>query len=223
MERKVILTEDGSHTVSIPSMGVSFHSIHGAVQESKYIFIEAGLNFFISHSSNKTIRVFEAGFGTGLNALLTYLEAEKRNLEIYYETVDLYPLNETEFRSLNYCTLLERSDLQSVFEKMHLCEWGKQIPVSPFFSLKKINSDLPAIKTIGKFDLIYFDAFDPKAQPELWSAEIFGKMFSILKKNGILVTYSSKGEVRRAMQSAGFSIEKIPGPKGKREIVRAVK
>ncbi len=223
MERKIILAEDGSHTISIPEMNVTYHSIHGAIQESQHVFISAGLEPLIGNFTGPQLAVFEMGFGTGLNALLTYIEAEKQNLKIYYETIEPFPLNENEVKTLNYCRQLNRSDLQPIFERFHFCEWEKEIELSPLFTFKKTISDLLNFKPIKLFELIYFDAFDPRVQPELWTKEVFEKMFSILSPNGILVTYSCKGDVRRAMLSAGFTIEKIPGAKGKREMIRGRK
>jgi tRNA U34 5-methylaminomethyl-2-thiouridine-forming methyltransferase MnmC len=165
--------------------------------------------------------VFEMGFGTGLNALLTLIESEKAERIIYYETIELFPLDFEQARSLNYCDTLQRNDLRIEFEQLHNCEWEKETVLTSNFIFKKKRADLLNFETSETFDLIYFDAFDPKAQPELWTEQVFNKMFSILNPDGILVTYSSKGNVRRAMQGAGFSIEKIPGPPGKREIVRA--
>ena len=230
MERKIILTEDGSHTVSIPEMNVTYHSIHGAIQESQHVYIEAGLKFLVSSSAPQQINIFEIGFGTGLNILLTFIEAEKRKVKIYYETVETFPLTEEEVKQLNYCQHLNRDDLQTIFQKFHSCEWGKEIQLSPSFYFKKKNSsllNLPVRQTgfelLKHFELIYFDAFDPKVQPELWTKRFFDKIFSILSPDGILVTYSSKGDVRRAMLASGFSVEKIPGAKGKREMIRAAK
>jgi tRNA U34 5-methylaminomethyl-2-thiouridine-forming methyltransferase MnmC len=163
------------------------------------------------------------GFGTGLNALLTLIEAEKQNRNIYYVSVDLFPLDTEQIASLNFCKQLQRPDLQSVFEEMHNSEWEKEIPITSHFLIKKLKADLMQVEIPGMFQLIYFDAFDPVAQPELWTNKIFEKIFSVLQPGGILVTYSSKGDVRRAIQAAGFRVEKLPGPKGKRQIVRAVR
>ena len=223
MERKIILTEDSSHTISIPEMNVTYHSIHGAIQESQHVFIEAGLHYVSDSLKVSDTSIFEMGFGTGLNALLTYIEAEKNFLKIYYETVEPFPLNEKEVRSLNYCEQLNRSDLQPIFEKFHFPNLEKEIQLSPFFIFRKSTATLSTYLTNKLFNLIYFDAFDPNFQPELWTKEIFDKMFSMLQGNGILVTYSSKGDVRRAMQAAGFTVEKIPGAKGKREMIRGKK
>ena len=169
------------------------------------------------------------GFGTGLNALLTLMEANPQ-LQIHYTAIELFPLTAAESTELNYCDQLNRKDLLPAFEKLHQCEWEKDIVISPHFTIHKVNTSLLNIKTSKLFpgsasdpNLIYFDAFAPAAQPELWTKEIFEMLYSILRRDGVLVTYCSKGDVRRAMLAAGFVVEKIPGPPGKREIVRAVK
>jgi tRNA U34 5-methylaminomethyl-2-thiouridine-forming methyltransferase MnmC len=222
MKQKLILTEDGSHSIEVPELDVTYHSIHGAIQESKHVFIEAGLSTVSNVlESLDTIRIFEVGFGTGLNALLTIIQAEKLNRKIYYEAIELFPLHLEEGRSLNYCRILYRNDLQTSFEQLHICDWEKEITITSKFRFRKTETNLLNFQTSETFDLIYFDAFAPNAQPELWTEKIFEKMFSFLQPGGILVTYSSKGSVRRAMQSAGFVVEKIPGPLGKKEIVRA--
>jgi tRNA U34 5-methylaminomethyl-2-thiouridine-forming methyltransferase MnmC len=202
-------------------MNVTYHSIHGAIQESRHVFIEAGFKAVMALKAARRIHIFEMGFGTGLNALLTLIESEKQEGIIYYETVEDFPMDNEQSRSLNYCDKLQRNDLRIRFEQLHTCEWEKEIPITPNFIFKKTRVNLLNFETSKTFELIYFDAFDPNSQPELWTEEVFNKMFSILNPDGILVTYSSKGDVRRAMQSAGFSIDKIPGPPGKREMVRA--
>jgi len=221
MLKKLIVTSDGSHSISIPELNVTYHSIHGAIQESMHVFIRAGFQSVRPLQAAK--RILEIGFGTGLNALLTLIEAEKSNHKIFYETIEPFPVSEEEVHQLNYCEILNRSDMRPVFEKLHSCEWEKEINIGENFVLKKYSTKLQNHKTLKLQNLIYFDAFGPKAQPELWTKEIFDKMFSMLEPGGILVTYSSKGEVRRAMQAAGFVVEKIPGPPGKREITRAKK
>ncbi|HEV8283974.1 MAG TPA: tRNA (5-methylaminomethyl-2-thiouridine)(34)-methyltransferase MnmD [Chitinophagaceae bacterium] len=231
MQRKLILTGDGSHSVSLPEMNVTYHSIHGAIQESIHVFNEAGF-YKVSDAlqASDTIHILEMGFGTGLNALLTLIEAKKSNQKIYYEALEPFPLSIEEIRSLNYCEILQRNDLQPSFERLHSGEWEEEIKISETFYLHKTQQSLQNYKTClaGRQaselkNLIFFDAFAPNAQPELWTEEIFQKMFSILQPGGILVTYCSKGSVRRAMQAAGFVVEKIPGPPGKREMIRARK
>lgn len=221
MERKIILTGDGSHSISVPELKVAYHSIHGAIQESLHVYINAGL-YGSGHSQRPgPYKILEVGLGTGLNALLTLIEAEKNNLNIYYEAIELYPLTAEEVNALNYCDQLDRPDLQSAFEKIHSCEWETVIAIKKNFVLKKIRADLTNHLTIQQFNLIYFDAFAPNAQPELWTKEIFEKMHSMLESGGVLVTYCSKGDVRRNMIAAGFEVEKLPGPPKKREMLRA--
>jgi tRNA U34 5-methylaminomethyl-2-thiouridine-forming methyltransferase MnmC len=221
MHRQPIITKDGSHTISIPEMNVTYHSNHGAIQESMHVFIAAGLKHISANLPGSAIHIFEMGFGTGLNALLSFIEAERNQLKIHYTTVELFPLHEEEINALNYCEQLRRSDLEPVFHQLHQCEWEKDVVITPFFTLYKKKIDLINLSINPPINLVYYDAFAPAAQPELWTKEVFEKLITMLVPDGILVTYCSKADVRRAMQAAGFSIEKIPGPRGKREMVRA--
>jgi tRNA U34 5-methylaminomethyl-2-thiouridine-forming methyltransferase MnmC len=223
MERRIIKTADGSDTVFIPEMNVSYHSKHGAIQESLHVFIDAGFRYWSSlnperQSKDQLINVFEMGFGTGLNAFLTAIEAEERRIKVYYEAVEQFPLSKEEVDGLNYTSALNNENL---FRKVHECKWDEETKLNDFFTLKKVNENLINYSTNQPFDLIYYDAFAPTAQPELWREEVFKKLHSMLLPDGILVTYCSKGSVRRAMQAAGFNVEKIQGPPGKREMVRA--
>jgi tRNA U34 5-methylaminomethyl-2-thiouridine-forming methyltransferase MnmC len=213
MEREIILTNDGSSSIAIPEMNVTYHSIHGAVQESNHIFIEAGLKPLINQ--NKIINIFEMGFGTGLNALLSLQFAKEHQQKINYSTVELFPLTLEEASALNY--------RDENFMRLHECDWEKEIVLNDYFSITKINQSLLDYSSDKNFALIYFDAFDPVSQPELWTKEIFEKLFSILRHDGILVTYSSKSAVRKTMLEANFTVEKIPGPPHKREMIRAKK
>lgn len=221
MNREIIITADGSQSIRVPGLNVTYHSIHGAIQESLHVFIEAGFYGSGRLQRPEPYRVFEVGFGTGLNALLTLIEAEKAGVKVYYETIELFPLNEQEISSLNYYQILNRPDLQTVFEKMHKCEWEKEVAITNFFTLTKKKNEPLNHSTLQPFNLIYFDAFAPNAQPELWTQEVFDKMYSLLEPGGILVTYCSKGDVRRAMIAAGFQVEKLQGPPHKREMIRA--
>src|SRR5215471_6893820 len=189
MLRKLIVTGDGSHSIEMPELGVSYHSIHGAVQESRHVFIEAGFKASGRLERPDALRIFEVGFGTGLNALLTLIESEKSNRKIWYETIEPYPLTLDEAKLLNYCSLLGREDLQKSFELLHACEWGREIVITPNFSFRKTKANLVNVETSGTFALVYFHAFDPNAQPELWTEQVFEKMFSILRPAGLLVTY----------------------------------
>lgn len=220
MERKIIQTRDGSHTISIPEMNVTYHSIHGAIRESRHVFIEAGLHYLINQSTNQPISLFEMGFGTGLNAFLTAIESEKLRKQIHYTTIDQFPLSIAETNSLNYTAILSDKDL---FQKIQDSNWEEDVMLSDFFTLRKEENNLINYSTNQPFNLIYYDAFAPSAQPELWTKEVFEKMHHLLKPNGIVVTYCSKGDVRRAMIAAGFEVKKLTGPPGKREMLRAVK
>lgn len=221
MQRSVILTGDGSHSVSVPEINVTYHSVHGAIQESQHIFIDAGLKEILKHKSD--ISIFEMGFGTGLNALLTLYEIHDKPDTIYYETVEQYPLEEFIPATLNYAAQMHAEHLQEKFIQMHASPWNKTIDIENNFSLLKRKDKIEDVLLDKLFDLVYFDAFAPAAQPELWTAPIFSKLYEAMRSGGLLLTYCSKGVVRRAMEEAGFIIEKLPGPKGKREIVRAIK
>ena len=222
MEREIIVTQDGSHSVKVPGTNITYHSIHGAIQESLHVFINAG--FRSDHLLKADpCSILEVGFGTGLNALLTAIEIEKTKQSIYYVALEPFPLDQEKVHLLNYCELLGRKDLQNDFIRMHECGWNKGLVVTEHLLMHKSNDNLQSFHHKTKFDLIYFDAFAPNVQPELWTQEIFEKMFAILKPGGVLVTYCSKGDVRRAMQTAGFVVDKLPGPKGKREMIRAAR
>jgi tRNA U34 5-methylaminomethyl-2-thiouridine-forming methyltransferase MnmC len=213
-----MITADGSATITIPESGVTYHSRYGALQESLHVFIEAGLHHLLQEMPNNPVRVFEMGLGTGLNAWLTAVEAQKYNRQVEYTALELFPLQEQEWARLVYTK--ERWDL---LRQIHTLPWERPVQLTKNFTLHKIVQDLLLFTTDQKFHLIYYDAFAPAAQPELWTAAIFSKLFRMLYAGGVLVTYCAKGDVRRAMLAAGFSVEKLPGPKGKREMLRAVK
>jgi tRNA U34 5-methylaminomethyl-2-thiouridine-forming methyltransferase MnmC len=219
---EIIFSGDGSHTLYLPELKEHYHSVFGAVNESRHIFIDAGLNH-IAHKSGK-INILEIGFGTGLNALLTFIEAEQKCLEIDYSAIELFPLKESVFSQLNYTEYIQYQDIKGIFLKLHQSAWEKRNLLSDHFSLVKMKTSIENYLPGNQyFDLIYFDAFGPDVQPEMWTSQVFKKMASGLKKDGILVTYSTKGTVKRNLKEAGFSIEKLPGPPGKREILRAMK
>ena len=219
MKREIIITADGSTTIHLPKWDEQYHSKHGAIQEAKHVFIKNGLSLF----SNSKVSILEIGFGTGLNSFITFLEAKNFNLTIDYVGVEAYPVSPDEIKKLNYVSELEATEFNLVFNKMHQQEWEIKNEISPFFSLTKRNQFFNEINDQNKFNLIYFDAFGAQVQPELWTVAIFKLMYSALKKGGVLVTYSAKGSVRRAMQEVGFTVERLPGPPGKREMLRATK
>ncbi len=219
MKRQIIITEDGSSTIYLPAWKEHYHSKFGAIQESRHVFINKGLSLF----SNRHISVLEIGFGTGLNAMLTFLEAQELNLNIRYVGVEAYPITMEEVDGLNYISALKAEKYEAIFNEMHKCNWGVKNDISTEFSLTKRRQLFEEINDINSFDLIYFDAFGAHVQPELWTEVPFKKMFKAMKNEGVLVTYSAKGSVRRAMQSAGFKVERLEGPPGKREMLRATK
>jgi tRNA U34 5-methylaminomethyl-2-thiouridine-forming methyltransferase MnmC len=224
VQRNLIITKDGSHSVAIPEWQAFYHSVHGALQESLHVYIEAGFRYWLSQQTAATnCVVFEMGFGTGLNALLTFIEAEQIQQKIMYETVEAFPLEMSLVQQLNYCDALHRPDLMQAFESLHQCEWNKAIAITDNFTLRKVHTVLTNYSREEPINIIYYDAFAPSAQPELWIEPVFKQLYSLLAPGGILVTYCSKGMVRRALLAAGFRVEKIPGPRGKREMIRAEK
>lgn len=224
MKREIIKTADGSATIFLPEWNEHYHSKHGAVQEALHVFIKSGLDYYTEKNSAGKVSILEIGFGTGLNALVTFLDARTKNLEIDYTGVEAYPVPSEELEHLNYATCFKEEELaRETFSKIHEKLWTEKGEVSEGFQLTKQEKFFKDINDSEAFDLIYFDAFGPRVQPELWTEEIFKKMFKALRSQGILVTYSAKGDVRRAMQAVGFEVERIPGPPGKREMLRALK
>lgn len=218
MNYELILTEDGSHTLFVPGIDECYHSTHGAVQESRHIFIEAGLK----QCSKSEIKVLEVGFGTGLNAFLAMMEAERSGKRIQYTSLEKYPVEVNKALQLNYPEELS-SENRSHFELMHTSSWNNEVQLTPFFTLKKIETDFTLYALEDKFDIVFFDAFSPEKQPEMWMPERFEMIFEHCNAGAILTTYCAKGVVRRAMQAAGFLVERLPGPPGKREILRGLK
>ncbi|AUC86743.1 SAM-dependent methyltransferase [Polaribacter sp. ALD11] len=221
MKREILITSDGSTTIHLPDWNEQYHSKHGAIQEAYHVFLRAGFDQIIE--KNKNISIFEIGFGTGLNAFITFLEAEKNAIKINYVGVEAYPISSEEVLKLNYVEELKATNEQVIFDEMHAISWEEKQAISERFQLTKRKQFFQNISDKNAFDLIYFDAFGAQNQPELWTEDIFLRMYNAIKENGILVTYSAKGSVRRAMQTVGFSVERIPGPPGKREMLRATK
>ncbi|PRZ24127.1 tRNA (5-methylaminomethyl-2-thiouridine)(34)-methyltransferase MnmD [Flavobacterium granuli] len=219
MQREIIQTHDGSTTIHIKEWDECYHSKHGAIQEAQHVFIKNGLSLF----QNKEVSILEIGFGTGLNAFITFLEARKMNQSINYVGVEAYPISAEELGSMNYVEELGAKAEAAVFEKMHKCNWDEKVDLSNHFSVTKRKQFFAEINDLDTFDLIYFDAFGYRVQPELWSTAIFSKMFAALKDKGVLVTYAARGVIKRSMIEAGFTVEKMAGPPGKREMFRATK
>lgn len=219
MKREIIITSDGSTTIHLPEWNEQYHSKHGAIQEAKHVFIKSGLD----EVKKDEISILEIGFGTGLNAFITFIESQNTSKNINYTGVEAYPVALEEVEKLNYVVELGAKSFQKEFELMHNSSWGKMNQISDSFCLLKLEKKFEEIVAENEFDLIYFDAFGARVQPDLWTETIFEIMFKAIKKDGILVTYSAKGSVRRAMQAVGFTVERLPGPPGKREMLRATK
>lgn len=222
MKRSWVKTNDGSPSLYVPELKQNYHSQHGALQESRHVFIKAGLHSFAEQES---VSILEMGFGTGLNALLSHFEKAQPQQRIYYQSLEKYPLLPQEWSQITWPELFEQNPhYQGFYEALHGAKWDEAVELNPQFVLHKRQGDIKFL-ALGneQFDLIYYDAFSPEAQPDLWSVEVFTKMRESLKPGGILVTYCVKGWVRRAMQAAGLQVTKIPGPPGKREMSRAIK
>lgn len=229
LERKLISTDDGSATIFIPEWNESYHSKHGAVQEAIHVFIQNGLDKI----PNKKISVLEIGFGTGLNSFLTLLNAVKRDLDVSYTGLEKYPVQPSEYRLLNYSKSIinnfNLSDFEEIkpddlYQKMMDSDWGDFQEINQNFRLKKVEIDFFEFDyPESEYDLVYFDAFGARVQPELWTSELFEKIYFGMKTGGLLTTYSSKGSVRRALKELGFEVEKLAGPPGKREMINAIK
>ena len=221
MKREFLITGDGSTTIHIPDWNEQYHSKHGALAEAKHVFIEAGFRHVLQQNSIAELHLLEIGFGTGLNALLTYGECQKMQQNCRYTGVEAYPVLEAETSKLNYAEL--SSLPQAYFDALHLATWEDAVPLSPVFQVEKRKQLFSDISDLDRYHLIYFDAFGARVQPELWTEAIFKRMHNALKDKGVLVTYAAKGSVRRAMQAVGFFVERLPGPPGKREMLRATK
>lgn len=223
-ERKVISTGDNSKTLLIPEMEETYHSTHGALTESKHIYINAGLKPFIeSHQKNNALHIFEMGFGTGLNAILTYESTIEDQLDVFYTTIEKYPISLNELDDLAYDSEFSNQK-KAIFQQMHQISDDKLYSLSPHFHFKKLIADihLTPLKN-HQFDLIYYDAFAPKHQADLWTLDILQKMYDVLKTNGVLITYCAQGQFKRNLKSIGFEVVSLDGPPGKREITKAIK
>lgn len=224
---KLERTADGSYTLYVPELDEHYHSVKGALTESQHIFINMGLK----HSSVPEPHILEIGLGTGLNAFLTLLSAEESQRKVHYTAIERYPLTEEPLRLLDYPQLIGRQH-EKEYYAIHRTPWEIENRLSPWFTLHKIEGDFTQLfqstddsyVTNSRYDIIYFDAFAPEKQPEMWKQSLFDALYKVLNKEGILTTYCAKGIVRRMLQAAGFTVERLPGPPGgKREILRATK
>lgn len=220
-KKEKYITSDGSHTFYMPEINEYYHSHHGAIQEALHVFIKNGLHQFVDH---KEITIFEVGFGTGFNTLLTCLESEKSKLKINYIGLEAFPLEVDEYADLNFATSIEDKNASVYFEKIHSANWEEKTTISDNFSILKLKNTLEnVVLAENSLDLIYFDAFGPRVQPEMWTIELFQKLYDALKTGGVFVTYCAKGQVKRDLKSVGFALETLAGPPGKREMIRCHK
>ena len=218
---ELFVTSDGSHSLFSEKYGVSYHSKYGAVQETKHVFIESGLRLKAVVQSH--VRILDIGFGTGLNALMTLLEAHRRDISIDYTAIEAYPVDPPLVAKLNYIEQLGVPEFADAFQKMHTMPWEEEALVSPDFTFSKYQMQFEEVEFDQKFDLVYYDAFAPNAQPELWEADVLKRMYDALDEGGVLTTYCAKGVVKRNLKGLGFLVESLPGPPGKREMTRAIK
>jgi tRNA U34 5-methylaminomethyl-2-thiouridine-forming methyltransferase MnmC len=218
---QLVITGDGSHSLRLENDNEHYHSLHGAIQESLHVYIRTGLHYL--SAQKKSINILEVGFGTGLNALLTLIESKQNNVSINYYTLEPEPISEAIATILNFTKQLNAHDCDEAFLKMHSAFNKQTILLSNCFYFQKAHQKLEQYETEIKFDLIYFDAFAPLIQPELWTIEVFSKIYKMMNVGACLVTYCAKGEVKRNLKNVGFVVQSLPGPKGKREMVRAIK
>ena len=219
--KELFTTADGSKTFYLPELNEYYHSHHGAIQEARHVFLKNGL---FEKANQQKLHILEVGVGTGLNAFLTAVEALQKGLEITYTGLEAFPLTPQEAQEMAYTNNPDLELFDDLFSEIHATSWGEFAVINPNFKLKKQKETLQQTNFETEiFDLVYFDAFGPRVQPEMWTLELFKKLYHALKPGGILVTYCAKGQVKRDLKSAGFDVENLPGPPGKREMIRAKK
>lgn len=220
MKREIVSTKDGSKTIHLPELNESYHSLHGALQEAKHVFIRWGWK----ELKTDHYQILEIGFGSGLNTILTLIESEKDKVKVDYTGLEAFPISTEEVLALDYNNVEEIKPYSHLFDALHEAKWNEQTEITSRFMLTKIHQELKDfVPQTASFNLIYFDAFGPRVQPEMWTIDVFEKMHAALNENGILVTYCAKGEVRRTLLKLGFDVSKVPGPPGKREMLFAKK
>ena len=221
-DKKIIVSDDGSHTIELIGQNEQYHSTHGAIQESNHVYITHGLERKVIQ--NKELHILEVGMGTGLNVFLSWFYAKKHQLKIVYHAIEAYPISQDLWSQLNYSQSIDHGSAKEVFSKIHSSPWGQEIALDDqFILIKKEEPIQSSILPEATFDVVYYDAFNPDLEPDLWTEQVFRKIYHSMKECSILSTYSTKGVIKRAMKECGFKIEKKPGPPGKREILNAIK
>lgn len=219
-EVKIIVTGDGSHSLYLPHLNETYHSSHGALTESQHVFIKAGLDHFVNEQAPDSLRILEVGFGTGLNALLAWQYARENDLKIQFTSLEPFPLSASLYKQLNYPELFEQG-MQPQFLALHEAQWNIPVPLDEFFVLEKQQQKLEAYTAYNSFDLVFYDAFAPSKQAELWEYAMMEKTVGYMASQAVLVTYCAKGQLKRDLKALGLQVETLPGPPGKKEMVRA--
>jgi tRNA U34 5-methylaminomethyl-2-thiouridine-forming methyltransferase MnmC len=223
-DKKIIITSDGSPTFYMEDWDEYYHSKHGAVSESKYVYIKNGLEYWRDHNFNsKSCSIFEMGFGTGLNSILVYEYALLNKLIIDYNSIDSDPINIESIKNIDFSSFFNHDKTQIIFNKIHVVEWDKENEIDAFFSITKKKQFLQNTTFDKGYDIVFYDAFGSRVQPELWTIQVLKPIVDSMNLNGVIVTYSAKGSFRRALQELGLKVERVEGPKGKREMIRGVK
>jgi len=217
------ITGDGSHTLWLPELNETYHSTHGALQESQHVFIEQGLSYRCGPGPNLKLQVLEIGFGTGLNALLTAIYAQENELRVDYITLEPFALPEQLINQLNYTQGHQLQKHATLFKQMHNCDWEQAVQLNPFFSITKLGNKVEDWQPKNTFDVVYFDAFAPNKQPDIWHETVLAKLYQVLNPRGVLVTYCAQGQFKRVLASQGFIVESIAGPPGKKEMTRGIR
>ena len=221
-DNKLIITEDGSHSLYNPTLNVTYHSFHGAIQESQHVFIQSGLEYQYQQGF-KDLNVFEVGFGTGLNVLLSAIWAEEKNIRIVLDSIEPHPVSNDLIQKLNYPELLGKSISKNYLQKAHAATWRTQSALNEWLTLSKINSRIEDYNIVeNRYDIIFFDAFAPSKQPEMWQLDRLTPVIKSLRPKGIFVTYCAQGQLKRNLKKLGLEVETLPGPPGKKEMVRGV-
>jgi len=221
---KLLLTNDGSHTLMVEELNETYHSRHGAIQESRHVFIKNGFRFILGNNPRKPLRVFELGLGTGLNALLTAMESQKLSVPVEYTCIEPHPVPEAIIGQLNFHEIINLPSVKDYFGQIHSVSWDQLYTIHPFFKFRKVKSTIQEfITSAGYFHLAYYDAFAPNKQPEMWQRDVLQKVYGFLSNESALVTYCAQGQVKRDLKASGFTVQSLQGPPGKKEMTRGLK
>ncbi|MDH3708984.1 MAG: tRNA (5-methylaminomethyl-2-thiouridine)(34)-methyltransferase MnmD [Cyclobacteriaceae bacterium] len=222
MDPQIRITGDGSTTLYAPDLDETYHSMNGAIKESQHVFMEQGLEYYVGQASKSPVTILEIGLGTGLNAWLSWHFADNRQVTLQYTSLDPFPLEPHILKELNYSSIISLPGQPVSFDRIHEIAWEQAQPLSDYFTLYKVPQRIQDFQETGTFDVVYFDAFAPNKQPEIWEKEVLEKVKSLMEPGSCLVTYCAQGQFKRNLQSLGFEVSTLPGPPGKKEMTRAV-